>query len=66
MESLFSSFLGTLAESSACEATEAGLVSTTGSDDLAAALGSSLALAVGAASAAAAAGAGVAFFGSAA
>lgn len=65
MEFLFSSFLGTLAASSpAWEAAEAGL-STTASDDLAAALGSSLALAAWAASPAAA-GAGVAFLGSAA
>ena len=65
MEFLFSSFLGTLAASSAAwDATDACLLSTTTSADLAAALGSSLALTVWAASAAAAAGAGAAFLGS--
>lgn len=45
MEFLFSSFLGTLAASSpAWEGTEAGLLSAACSEDLAAALGSSLAL----------------------
>lgn len=66
MEFLFSSFLGTLAPSSAAwEATETGLLSTTASDDLAAAFGSSLALAAWAGSAAEV-GAEVAFLGSAA
>lgn len=61
MEFLFSSFFGALATSPVLEATEAGLWSTTASDDLAA-LGSSLALT----DSMAAAGAGVAFLGSAA
>lgn len=64
MEFLFSSFLGTLAASSpAWEATAAGLLSTTGSDVLAAGFGSSLGLTVWAGSAAAA-GAGLDFLGS--
>lgn len=66
MEFLFSSFLGTLAASSpAWEGTEAGLLSAACSEDLAAALGSSLALTAWAASAAAG-GVGVTFLGSAA
>lgn len=64
MEFLFSSFLGTLAASSpAWEAAAAGLLSTTGSDVLAAGFGSSLGLTVWAGSAAAA-GAGLDFLGS--
>jgi len=66
MEFLFSSFLGTLAAlSPAWEAAGTGLLSTTASEDLAAALGSSLALTAWAASAAAG-GVGVVFLGSAA
>lgn len=62
MEFLFSSFLGPLAASSpAGEAAEACLLSTAASEDLAAAVGSSLVLAASAA----VSGAGVAFLGSA-
>lgn len=66
MEFLFSSFLAGLAVlSAAWEAAETALFSTAASEDLAAALGSSLTLTAWAASAAAA-GAGVVFLGSAA
>lgn len=65
MEFLFSSFLGALAASSPAWTADTGLLSTAASEDLAAALGSSLDLATWAASAAAA-GAEVVFLGSAA